>query len=171
MFKIQTDKEKVSKSVANLLPCRIHHNGPVEIAEPFWKPTKADGESTNRRFIIAQSLTFSPDGKQTAFFRGRQLYGKSVKLPEGYRGVVVEKAAERADAPNHVVTEIDDDEVREVKPQPRSMVVKGEFDEMVVWGHETIADASSDAHVRSMEEWLQVSSQIHSYEPPASTSN
>lgn len=89
-----------------------------------------------------------------------------MKLPEGYRGVVVEKADEQPNAPKHVVTEIDDDEVREVQPEPRSMQVKGEFDEMVVWGHEALADASSDPHVRGMEEWLQVSAQIHSYTPP-----
>lgn len=31
---------------------------------------------------------------------------------------------------------------------------QGVFDEFVVWGHESVADASSDAHVRGIEEWI-----------------
>jgi hypothetical protein len=40
------------------------------------------------------------------------------------------------------------------------MQITAEFDEMVVWGHESVADASSDPYVRSMEEWLQVADQV-----------
>jgi hypothetical protein len=40
------------------------------------------------------------------------------------------------------------------------MQITAEFDEMVVWGHESVADASSDPYVRSMEEWLQVANQV-----------
>lgn len=35
-----------------------------------------------------------------------------------------------------------------------TMDVKAEFDEMVIWGHESSADAASDPYVRSIEEWL-----------------
>ncbi len=88
-----------------------------------------------------------------------------MKLPTGYRGVVVDKVPDAADAPKHVVTEIDDetDEVRDVQPAPSSMRVRAEFDEVVVWGHEALADAATDPYVRSVEEWLQVSAQIHAY--------
>lgn len=49
--------------------------------------------------------------------------------------------------------------------QTRSMQITAEFDEMVVWGHETVADASADPYVRSMEEWLQVADKVsrHTY--------
>ena len=40
------------------------------------------------------------------------------------------------------------------------MEVTSEFDEMVVWGHETVVDASADPYVRSMEEWLQVADKV-----------
>lgn len=41
-----------------------------------------------------------------------------------------------------------------------ALQVTGEFDELVVWGHETLADASADPYVRSVEEWLQVADQV-----------
>ncbi|KAH6668618.1 ribonuclease H2 non-catalytic subunit-domain-containing protein [Plectosphaerella plurivora] len=147
MFKITSDSgEAPPKVVANLLPCRVQHDGPIDTVQPFWQPK-------------------TQDNKNVAFFRGRELHGKTVKLPTGYRGVVVDKVPDAPDAPKHVVTEIDDetDEVRDVPPAPSSMRVRAEFDEVVVWGHEALADAASDPYVRSVEEWLQVSAHIHAY--------
>lgn len=34
--------EKTAKAVANLLPCRIHHDGPIGETESFWDP-KTEG--------------------------------------------------------------------------------------------------------------------------------
>lgn len=41
-----------------------------------------------------------------------------------------------------------------------TMQVTADFDEMVVWGHEAVADAAGDPYVRSIEEWLQVSEKV-----------
>lgn len=38
--------------------------------------------------------------------------------------------------------------------------VTANFDEMVVWGHEAVADAAGDPYVRSIEEWLQVADKV-----------
>ncbi len=38
--------------------------------------------------------------------------------------------------------------------------VQSEFDEMVVWAHETTADASADPYVRGIEDWLTVANQV-----------
>lgn len=40
--------------------------------------------------------------------------------------------------------------------------VQAEFDEVVVWGHESLADAAADGYVRSLEEWMGVATAIHS---------
>lgn len=37
------DGAQPNKVVANLLPCRIQHNGPVDPIDPFWKATEAEG--------------------------------------------------------------------------------------------------------------------------------
>ncbi|KPM40072.1 hypothetical protein AK830_g6493 [Neonectria ditissima] len=130
------------KSVANILPCRIHHNGPVDPVSAYWKPTTAD------------------DGTKVAYFRGRKLQGKAIKLPAQCRGVVVERRKDEA-PPADVTQQPDHDD--DPPEMVGSMQVTAEFDEMVVWEHEALADAAGDPYIRGMEEWLQVADQIHSY--------
>ncbi|KAF5551002.1 ribonuclease H2 subunit C [Fusarium phyllophilum] len=145
-----TPDENKSKAVANLLPCRIHHDGPIDQASTFWTPTTTD------------------EGTKLAYFRGRKLQGKVVKMPEQCRGVVVERAPDKdlKSANEDVAEDLDADQEPE---QIGSMKITAEFDEMVVWGHETVAGASADPYVRSMEEWLQMADRIHSYSPSADT--
>ena len=57
------------KCSPNVLPCRINHDGPVNAAKRYWDPTT------------------EADGTKTAYFRGRKLRGKTIQLPEGYRGL------------------------------------------------------------------------------------
>ncbi|KAI8172472.1 hypothetical protein K4K48_013229 [Colletotrichum sp. SAR 10_66] len=143
ILSIQSGDSSKSKAVANLLPCRIHHDGPIgEVDSSFWNPTKTD------------------DGKNVAYFRGRKLHGTTVKLPEKYRGVVMEKSDKIENRQSEV-----EEEVEEEEPlvEVGAMDVKAEFDEMVIWGHEASAEAASDPYVRSIEEWLTVADQIHSY--------
>lgn len=40
------------------------------------------------------------------------------------------------------------------------MQATGEFDEMVVWSHESMATAAADPYVRNIEEWLQTSEKV-----------
>lgn len=37
---------------------------------------------------------------------------------------------------------------------------RAEFDEVVIWGHESGTDATSDPYVRAVEEWLAVADQV-----------
>ncbi|KAK4449983.1 ribonuclease H2, subunit C [Podospora aff. communis PSN243] len=139
------------KSTPNLLPCRINHNGSIEPVDPsFWDPQAGD------------------DGAKTVYFRGRKLHGKTVKLPDGYRGVVASAAPKAEEKQStfgdvEVVDLVDDEQSR--TPQG-TMNVQAEFDEMVVWGHESTADSSGDPYVRGMEEWLTLAEQIHTYPAP-----
>ena len=52
-FTSETPSGETPKATAHLLPCRIHHTGPVESAESFWDP-KA-GESTNEFLLLVPS--------------------------------------------------------------------------------------------------------------------
>ncbi|KAL1837252.1 hypothetical protein VTK73DRAFT_4754 [Phialemonium thermophilum] len=158
MLQIRRDPSADPRTVAHLLPCRVHHDGVVEPVRDYWTP-KDDGRDGVRR---------------VAYFRGRKLHGTPVQLPEGYEGVVLskggggaqpDKAASReptagAGARPAVVDLEQDDET----PCATDTVeAKAAFDEVVVWGHETTADASSDAYVRGLEEWLALAEQMHSY--------
>ncbi|KAM0274273.1 hypothetical protein ACHAQH_008007 [Verticillium albo-atrum] len=147
ILNIQPEKAAPPKAVANLLPCRIQHNGPVDSVQSFWNPSTAK------------------DGKQISFFRGRELHGKSVKLPSGYRGVVVEKHSKTVEAPRPDAPP-QEEEAEEDSIERDTLRVMAEFDEMIVWGAESMADAATDPHVRGMEEWLQVAESIHQYDEP-----
>ncbi|EHA47333.1 hypothetical protein MGG_17682 [Pyricularia oryzae 70-15] len=145
IIEITSQKESKSSAAVHLLPCTIHHDGPVDQVQSYWKPTE------------------SQDGKKTAFFRGRKLHGKAIRVPEGYKGIVVEKGPEdgpaetRADEP--VTVDVDAEE----KVATTALDTKAEFEEMVIWGHESTADASSDPYVRGVEEWVSLAEQVHSY--------
>ncbi|KAF5026312.1 hypothetical protein F66182_1604 [Fusarium sp. NRRL 66182] len=121
---------------------------------------------------MAQSIKSRPigppplstqDGTKLAYFRGRKLQGKVVKLPEQCRGIVVERIPEKDPK---TLNEEPIEDVDAEQEQAGSMQITAEFDEMVVWGHESIADASADPYVRSMEEWLQVADRkLHRNDP------
>ncbi|KAK1531590.1 ribonuclease H1/H2 small subunit [Colletotrichum paranaense] len=143
ILSIQSNDSTKTKATVNLLPCRIHHDGPVGDSNTFWNPSKSE------------------DGKTVAYFRGRKLHGTTVKLPEQYRGVVMERSAK-------VETQQLEGEGEEAEGdlvELGTMKTKAEFDEMVIWGHEASAEAASDPYVRSIEEWLGVAESIHSYSP------
>lgn len=73
---------------------------------------------------------------------------------------MVERRQEKEQQPvvEEPVVVVDDDEAE--KEPVGTMQVTAEFDEMVIWGHETVADAAGDPYIRSMEEWLQVAGQV-----------
>ncbi|KAH7171516.1 ribonuclease H2 non-catalytic subunit-domain-containing protein [Dactylonectria macrodidyma] len=135
--------DETPKVMANILPCRIHHNGPVEPVSAYWAPTSTD------------------DGTKTAYFRGRKLQGKSIKLPAQYRGIVVQKTKDDALPAAEPVDLVEGEDPPE---QVGAMKVIAEFDEMVVWDHGNVNDSTGDPYIRSMEEWLQVANQIHSFQ-------
>jgi ribonuclease H2 subunit C len=98
-----------------------------------------------------------------AYLRGRKLEGKTVKLPAQCRGVVLQRRDDpKATAASNSTQEdnVIDLEAEEQGPETASMHVTAEFDDLVVWGHETTADAAGDPYVRSIEEWLQVSEKV-----------
>lgn len=81
-------------------------------------------------------------------------------MSDGHRGVVVEKKdAPKAQAPRpgepEVVSVDDEDEM-----PLGALETTAEFDEMVIWGHESMAEASADPYVRGVEEWMKLSEQV-----------
>jgi ribonuclease H2 subunit C len=81
---IQNSKTAATGCIPHLLPCKVNHDGPVNASERYWKAEVGQGSYDPYRWLNA--IFTSTDGKHTAYFRGRKLQGRSVKLPEGYRG-------------------------------------------------------------------------------------
>jgi hypothetical protein len=84
MLAIQKSKIEAQKCTPNLLPCKINHDGPVNASERYWKPEVEDGRNIPE--MRDYTLLIIADGSRTAYFRGRKLEGKVIKVPEGYRG-------------------------------------------------------------------------------------
>ena len=76
-----------------------------------------------------------------------------MRLPEGYRGAVVEKGERGVDRDVEVQKEEEEEEVG-------ALHGKAAFDEVVVWGHESIADSAADPYVRGVEEWISFAEQV-----------
>ncbi len=120
--------------------------------------TTYDSPDASTTPVVANAFA---DGKNLAYFRGRELHGRAVKLPEGYRGVVA--AVEKQQSDSGGAQQTNSVEVINVEANQinlGTLEVRGEFDEMVVWEHEKTADATTDHYVRSVEEWLQVADQV-----------
>ena len=88
-----------------------------------------------------------------------------VRVPEGYKGAVLQKVEgkeTRSSEPQtagFVDLEQLPSEAGEEGPRTENLETKAEFEQMVVWGHESTADPSSDPYVR-MEEWLTIANQV-----------
>lgn len=85
MLAIRKSRAENQNCTPNLLPCKINHDGPVNASERYWKPEAGEGTTGSPISSSTTSLIIA-DGSQTAYFRGRKLEGKAIKVPEGYRG-------------------------------------------------------------------------------------
>ncbi len=103
------------------------------------------------------------DGKPEAYFRGRKLKGKEIKVPEGYQGVIVTDAGKQKNAANKVGmlnsvgdrarAMYEDNEDEEEEDDINVLEEVSSFSDIMIWGHETIAE-SDDAFVKGMGEWI-----------------
>ncbi|KAL9585751.1 MAG: hypothetical protein Q9212_001333 [Teloschistes hypoglaucus] len=144
-------KPSDSKYTPNLLPCKIHHDGPVNASSRYWDPQN------------------NKDGNPEVYFRGRKLEGRGVKLPEGYRGVIVNDTVKPVGSMEHKPDlgrlsrrnqEDGDEDAEEEGEDVGAMEEVGEFEEVVVWGHERTV-GSDDEVVKGVEEWISLAETIH----------
>ncbi|RAO71067.1 uncharacterized protein BHQ10_007079 [Talaromyces amestolkiae] len=105
----------------NILPCRIHYDGPIDATKRHWHIVKDEKED-----------------KQTSYFRGRKLQGRLVQLPEGYEGVVASPTDRLVpgNGNRNIENELLEEPVKILESQAT-------FDNFVVWGHE-IPPAADD---------------------------
>ncbi|KAJ5413989.1 Ribonuclease H2 subunit C [Penicillium cosmopolitanum] len=126
----------------NILPCRIHHDGPIDPAGRFWAPK-----------------TDEKDDIETAHYRGRRLRGRRVAVPDGYQGVIA-TPTERILPSSQTVDKNED--VVEVQPEESVKILEtqGTFEDMMVWGHEHLP-AADDVYVKGVEEWVRFAETMH----------
>lgn len=95
-----------------------------------------------------------------AHFRGRKLYGRSAKIPEGYRGILV-RSTDRACDKFQRIDDLDDKEDEEMSIEARKLVEEAEFEEIVVWGHEVLPADLDDVYIKGIKEWIKFAEQVY----------
>ncbi|KAF7870013.1 hypothetical protein EAF04_004797 [Stromatinia cepivora] len=156
MLAIRPPSKPSKKYTPNLIPCRINHTAPIKVEKRYWDP----------------KLTKYAKGKEelVAYFRGRRLIGRKVKVPEGWRGVVLRVGEEimprESNAEDERLGDEDEegDDGEEKDVETKMVDEEGTFDDLMVWGHECLVDASGDMVVRGIEEWVGWASAIHDCE-------
>jgi hypothetical protein len=91
MLALQRSKQPLDKCSPNVLPCRISYTGPSKVTKRFWSPSLEKGRLNTPRIkssFIHPRADSALDQTKTAYFRGRKLRGRIVKVPEGYEGML-----------------------------------------------------------------------------------
>lgn len=131
-----------TNSSADFLPCRVNHTGTTKITKRHWQPK------------------VESDGTKTAYFRGRRLRGRIIKIPEEYQGLIL-KSSDKVITQALAVTEDDDEDEEPEIPEPVKVVEQiGTIEHLTVWGHDTIPPPD-DTLVKGAEEWIALAEAIH----------
>ncbi|KAJ4526192.1 hypothetical protein HRR83_001381 [Exophiala dermatitidis] len=151
MLALKRPQDGLDSCTVNVLPCRIHHDGPTKVTKRYWCPQ------------------IEKDGTRTAYFRGRKLRGRVLQLPAGYQGVVAKPTNQLVqtlkDNSRPTYTTVDDDiQIQDNDDEPAEPVTVLEglssFDEVVVWGHDQVP-APDDAFAKGFNEWIEFAQAIH----------
>ena len=154
----KTDDCLQTQCMPNILPCRIHHEGPVDASPRYWAPEIAQGQSTFVSRLCSSSKTNLKnvviDGKLESYFRGRKLRGQEVDLPQGYRGVIVKEAGkEKTALQSHDKGDLEGEKAEEEQEEATLLEEVGSFEKMVIWNHESMVNGD-DAFVKGVSEWI-----------------
>jgi len=142
MLALRTPNSRSSVD-CNLLPCQIKHTGAADASQKHWE------------------VTTEENGSKTAYFRGRKLVGKDVKLPEGYSGLVIENTDEVVPS----AAPVDEDE-NDTEKEVETKVFNGvaSFEKITIWGHESVGDEDGNGVLKGINEWMGLASKIHTYD-------
>ncbi|PPJ59961.1 hypothetical protein CBER1_11030 [Cercospora berteroae] len=148
----------------NILPCQIHHSGPISIAERYWNP------QTNVTSSASQQIQSPASNEITQHFRGRKILGKTIPLPDSYTGIVAQKTTRQIPQPstNHSSAgnaEDDDDEEEQSLPTETFILERqAEFNAFTTWDHEKVPSSEEDVYIKGIEEWIGFAESIHAYD-------
>ncbi|KFY28705.1 hypothetical protein V491_00334 [Pseudogymnoascus sp. VKM F-3775] len=144
MLSIKKSNKYRGKCTPNALPCRINHNGRAEVSKRYWAPTKRN------------------DGKTVSYFRGRQLHGRTVKIPPQYKGVVL-STTEMPQVPQALSgsQSYPGDIQEEEEAREGLMEELADFDQFVIWGHVALPDETTDPYLRAIEEYIAFAEVVH----------
>lgn len=90
--------------------------------------------------------------------------GKELKVPQGYRGVIVKEAAKDDIAKNaQRQSRQDEEDDEELEEEAAELHETGSFGEIILWGHESIVERD-DTFAKGMGEWIKFAESVSSVE-------
>jgi len=119
----------------HLLPCTIKYTGPAAV-DSYFLPTEEN------------------EGVLSASFRGRLLKGRTLRLPPGYKGLVLSENSRK-----HEEEEEEDQPRGEASSGQQEWEISGSFDKFAYWNHDT-QPSDNDTPPRWIE-WLSLAEEIH----------
>ncbi|KAM3424037.1 hypothetical protein BST61_g11412 [Cercospora zeina] len=171
MLAIQSSspKQKPKPLQPNILPCQIHHSGPIPIAQRHWNPQTTTTTTTT----TSPTQNASPT-TQTTHFRGRKLLGKTIPLPETHTGIVAQKTTRqlpqptrpRTNASSHDAEDEEEEEEEQHCLPPEIFILEphAEFHSITIWSHEKVPSNEEDCYLKGVEEWIGFAESIHAYD-------
>ena len=167
MFKVTNSENRFQKRCTpNILPCRIHHDGPVDASPRYWAPETAKGQSPLGflwHWVKRPTHSSVTDGKPEAYFRGRRLRGQELEVPQGYRGVIVKEAGKEKAGPHNIEQgEVEGEEWEEREEEQEEITLLnevGSFDKLLIWNHESVVEGD-DAFVKGLCEWMSLAEAV-----------
>lgn len=166
MLAIQSSSSTKPKTLQpNILPCQIHHSGPISIAERYWNPQP--NNSTTAASPPTQQSQSSASNEVTQHFRGRKLLGKTINLPSSYTGIVAQKTNRQIPhqtSSTHISTDdAEHDEEEEEQSLPTETFIleqQAEFHAITTWDHEKVPSSEEDVYIKGIEEWIGFSESV-----------
>ncbi|KAL6502214.1 hypothetical protein OROHE_024807 [Orobanche hederae] len=119
------------------LPCCIKHDGPTSVSH-YFKPKPTGIEVDGLKV-------------EEAYFRGRNLHGTTIDLPEGYSGFILGK-------------KIPNKQTCTTKMDPDCWETNATFQNVTVWNHDAMP-SKDDAFVRAFH-WFSAANALHSTVSP-----
>ncbi|ODH44793.1 hypothetical protein ACO22_00694 [Paracoccidioides brasiliensis] len=174
----------------NILPCRIHHDGPVEISTRYWDPVFDMNNPANADVYNIQSLqphTFAAgnsEAEELLFRRdiksnsSKNLWGKLSGVLASQTDRILESQTSKSGINrdnNHDRTrgnfnedgnveeeeeEEEEDDDDDDEPVTTILEKEGTFSEFVVWNHQKVP-AADDPFVKGVSEWIQFAEAVH----------
>ncbi|GAB5371271.1 hypothetical protein AAMO2058_001564900 [Amorphochlora amoebiformis] len=123
---------KGSAPMIHRLPCTIHHRGPGAISN-FFQPQKL-GEAKG-----------AEGDEYKANFRGLELKGRTVSIPEGSKGLVLETQGDCLSA---------------VEAMKKPLKVVGRFNKFLTWDF-ALSVAGQEQFHAGMNDWSAIAKLIH----------
>ena len=137
-------------SSVHLMPCKIHSDGPADVAgffTPYIGKKKSDQEEEGTRYLLFDRKHYiryvDLDSVFEGSFRGYPLQGQKIPVPEGYTGLVLTETKKPL-----------------TENEPKNLSITKKFDSFTYWNWDYNPSTNDPAQLAL--DWLDISKVVKS---------